>query len=141
MFKALAPQLIASGLAAAVGAGVGGVITYLVVTQDAQIKLQMSSYGSFLTDASQVLVLANERELNDEDLTPLRRALTILAFSASAEVLCWASVFSESVRSGAGDAPDDYDYLVATMRQEIMGDEMPGMASIGECSLPASHRR
>lgn len=137
MLKTLAPHLIASGLAALVGAGVGGVITYFVVTEDAQTKLKMNSYGVFLTDAAHALALADERELTEEDLDPLYRAITVLAFSASDEVLCRAFVFAKAVGDIDEDAADDYAYLIATMREEIMGEEMPGMVSVGECSAPA----
>lgn len=48
LLKTLVPQLIASGIAALVGAGVGGYITADVVSRETTTRMRAASYSTYL---------------------------------------------------------------------------------------------
>ncbi len=120
MLKQLIPPLIASAL----GALIGGWITYSVVTEDTKTRLRMNAYGSFLSVATDTLSRSEEQQLTEEDLEPFSHALNILTFSASHKVYNKAVDFFVSLT--VQDNPhEQFAALLEAMRAEVMGEEMP----------------
>ena len=134
MLKALVPHLIASGLAALIGAGIGGGITYFVVTEDTRTKLVAGSYDTYLTEAARALIKAQLDTLAKKDRERLYRATAVLILTASEEVLCRAFEFELEIRGANPKATDEFTGLWSAMRAEIMGEDNGVAASSGECT-------
>lgn len=124
------PQLIASGLAALIGAGIGGWITSKVVTEDTRAKLRASAYSSYLTEAARALSIAQDRRLKGEDTNRLHHSSAILELTASRAVWCRAVSFMASVET---DGYQKYSSLVLAMREEIKGEEVAWSSVDEEC--------
>ena len=129
-------HLLASGLAALVGAGVGGWITAGVVSQDTQLKLVAGSYATYLVEASRAAIISRKRPLTQEEQETIGRALGVLMLVGSEDVVCWAIAFEKeviSVSPDSGDTGDALTSLLFKMREEVLGEnwlEVP----IDECT-------
>ena len=134
MLKELVPSLISSGLAALVGALVGGWITFEVVSRDTRIKLVADSYSTYLAEAVPVLIVSHEGRIGDEDRKRIAHAVGVLTLTASEEVLCWAFAFEKEVTSGSPDATAEFTNLWLKMREEVLGKESGVDNSSEECS-------
>ena len=117
-------------MASALGALIGGWITYSVVTEDTKTRLQMNAYGSFLSVATDTLSLSKEQPLTEEDLEPLSRAFNILSFSASHRVYNKAIDFFGSLAAAQDNPHEQYAALLEAMREDVMGEEMPTLDPI-----------
>ena len=134
----LVPHLIASGLAALVGALVGGWITASVVKQDSMTKMRATSYSAYLAEIVPALIVSSDRKLTDEEKELVGHATGTLMLTASKDVLCWAFALEDEVTSASPDADDEFDGLLTNMRREILGEESGLDPSSEECtwSLP-----
>ncbi|MDE0210676.1 MAG: hypothetical protein OXJ64_12420 [Boseongicola sp.] len=124
MLKALVPSLISSGLAALVGAGVGGLITYYVVVADTRKQLVSNAYDSYLPEAALALTLAQKREITKEDTRRLGKAASVLTIYGSEAVMCRAVNFERSIMEMSSDAQTKYSELAWEMRKETMREEL-----------------
>jgi len=125
--RKVVPHLLASGLAALVGAGVGGWITASVVSQDTQLKLVAGSYAAYLGEASRATtaIISHNRPLTQEEKEIIGRALGALMLVGSEGVMCWAIAFEEKVINNPpdyGDIRDVFTSLLFKMREEVLGD-------------------
>ena len=120
------PHLIASGLAALVGAVVGGWITSKVVTENTRSQLVADAYNAYLPKADRALQLAYENKLTEEDRDHLSRARIILEIRASEEVLCLAYALERDIDVDCSEARNHYDFLMTTIRGEVLGNRDEG---------------
>ena len=134
MLKALVPSLMASGLAALVGAGVGGLITYYVVAENTRKELVARAYDSYLPEAALALTLTQKGEITQEDTRRLGKAASVLTIYGSEEVMCRAINFERSIMDGASNSMTKYGELARTMREETMGEEIGD--PLEECEWP-----
>ena len=138
----LMPQLIASGLAALVGAGVGGWITYFVVTEDLRKELVSGAYASYVREASHALTLAQHGKFGVDDTYRLGRETSVLTIFGSKEVMCRAMNFERSVIELAKKSDSSnhnfsrmkYGELAKTMREEVLGEKFG--ATLENCVPP-----
>ena len=133
MLKVFASQLIASGLAALVGAGVGGLITYFVVTENSRAQLVATAYSFYLPEAARALQLASDGQLTKEDRDRLTRATAVLEIHASQTVMCLAYSFDRRIHEDDEDAYNDYAFLVSTIRREVLGGKHGEIVWVDEC--------
>ena len=126
------PHLIASGLAALVGALVGGWITASVVKQDTMTKMRATSYSAYLAEI--VPIISSGRSLTDEEQELVGHATGTLMLAASEDVLCWALALEKEVTSASPEADDEFNGLWTSMRREILGEESGLDPSSEECT-------
>ena len=124
MLKALAPHLIASGLAAMVGAGVGGWITKTVVTEDTRARFVMSEYAAYLHEAGHAVTIKSTSDLTSEEVKRLARANAVLRLSASENVRRLSENFFDAVRKPGCWGSTEYEDLLNAMTEEILGERM-----------------
>ncbi len=124
MLRALIPPLISSSLAALVGAGVGGWITYSVVTENTRTQLVMSAYDFYLSEAARAYWRAKNGEFTEEDKARLQQAAAGSAIFASKEVLCRVFAFQEKIFSTPQDGEVEYLSLMFAIRAEALGEEI-----------------
>ena len=127
------PHLIASGLAALVGALVGGWITASVVKQDTMTNMRETSYSAYLAAIVPALMVSYDRSLTDEEKELVSHATGTLMLTASEDVLCWAFALENAVTSASPDASDEFNGLWTNMRREILGEESGLDPSSEEC--------
>ena len=132
MLRVFASQLIASGLAALVGAGVGGLITYFVITENSRAQLVATAYSFYLPEATRALQLASDGQITQQDRDRLTRATAVLEIHASKTVMCLAYAFDRRIHEDEG-AYKDYSVLVSAIRREVLGEEHGEAVRIDEC--------
>ena len=130
----LVPHLIASGLAALVGALVGGWITASVVKQDTMTNMRATSYSAYLAEIVPALIISHDRSLTDEEKELVGHATGTLMLAASKDVLCWAFALQKEVTSASPDADGEFNDLWTSMRREILGEESGLDLSSEECT-------
>ena len=138
MLKALAPPLIASGLAALVGAVVGGLITYFVVTENTRIQLVMNAYDSYLPEAIRALNLARQGSFTKEDILRFGGAGAVLTIYGSEEVKCRSFQFERCLMSDVEKAKIKYNELAQAITEEALGREFS--PSLEKCEPPPRDR-
>ena len=146
MLKRFASHLIASGLAAVVGAVVGGWITHDIITKDTRTQFVVGSYSSYLNEATRAFFRAKNgdsidglngisgAELTNEDKLRIKNATALLVMSASEDVLCWAFSFESEITSVRPDGEDEYNNLLFSIREEVLGETIEGSGSHQECT-------
>ena len=146
MLKAFAPHLIASGLAALVGAAVGGWITRDIITEDTRTQFMVGAYSSYLNEATRAFFLTkngesadgidltNGVELTNEDKLRIYSATAILTMSASEEVLSCAISFENEITSAKPHGEDEYHNLLFSIREEVLGEKVEESSLREECA-------
>lgn len=146
MLKVLVPHLMASGLAALIGAGVGGWITHDIITEDTRTQFVVDAYSSYLKEASRALFLTmnsestdgtdltNGVELTIENKARMGSATGTLMMSASEDVMCWALSFEKAITSANPDGKREYHDLLFSIREEVLGEKIEGSSSGRECT-------
>ena len=114
----LVSSLISSGLAALVGAGVGGVITYWIVTEDRSTNRMLDAYQSYLPEAVRALTLAQKDDFSKEDIFRFGAAGSVLTVFGSKDVQCRAINFERCLMSDVQKAKQKYGELARTMAEE-----------------------
>ncbi len=122
MLKVLVPSLIASGLAALVGAVVGGSITYWTVTENRRANLMLDAYESYLPEAVRALTIAQKEKLAREDILRIGEAGAVLTIYGSEEVQCRAITFERCLMSDLKKAKKKYGELAQTIKAEALGE-------------------
>lgn len=131
----LIPPLISSGLAALVGAAVGGYITAHVVNQDTDRKLVASAYSAYLSEAVRAVMISHDRALTEEERKSIGRATGALLLVGSEDVVCWAISFEREAASSSPDADEEFNNLWTKMREEVLGED-DGVGGLSEeCQL------
>lgn len=134
LLKGLVPNLIASGLAAVIGAGVGGYITADVVSRDTTTRMRATSYSAYLAKIVPGLIISHDRELTDKEKEVIGHATGALMLTASEDVLCWAFAFEKEITSASPSAIDEFNTLWFKMRVEVLGEESGVEDTSEECS-------
>ena len=152
MLKTFASHLIASALAAAVGAVVGSLIARDTTLKNTRIQAVMSAYATYLPEADYAVSVAGTADFDEGGEDRFRRTTNVLAVYASDDIRCRALRLQDNIMNQ--DPRDDllfgdmlyrsliyWEFLVmaSAIRNEVRG-EVSESSMFGECIWPPEEK-
>ena len=124
--KSFVYQVVVPILAAAFGAGLGGLITYHVAINATQTQAKVEAYDSYLREAYRAwAILKHDPKSSFETLIRFLPASSVLWLHASPEVMEASNQFKAALRTGAFDEQAiAFVQLQSAMKREITGQDL-----------------